>query len=126
MLLGTAAAFAFPPLDLTAGGTTVQSGVDGTVWRNTDLQQPAGTGIYDPFLRVQANDTEDGMNTDGNRVYDQVGGGDPHTHALLFGDLATTTVDSERFAPRRSAAGSRGTSTCRSIRSSKGPDTRPR
>jgi hypothetical protein len=91
--LGTAAAFAFPPLDLTAGGTTVQSSVDGTVWRNTDLLQSAGTGVYDPFLRVQANGTEDGMNTDGDRVYDQVGGGDDHTHSLLFGDLHVTTID---------------------------------
>lgn len=92
MLLGTAAAFAFPPIDLTAGGATVTSTVDGTIWANTNLLQSAGTGIYNPFLRVQANDTEDGMNTDGNRVYDQVGGGDPHTHSLTFGDLQTTTI----------------------------------
>lgn len=113
LLVGTAAAFAFPPLDLTGDlnsdgdvtdpgeglPTTVTSGVDGTIWRNTDLQHPAGTGVYDPFLREQQNGTEDGMNSDqqsqGDYTMDEKAG--IWTHSLTYGDLAVTTIDGKDY-----------------------------
>ncbi len=110
-LLLAAAAYAFPPIDLTFPGTTVTSTVDGTIWVNLKAPdgtavQPAGTGVYDPFLREQANGSgpngdngiEYGINTDGtvSEPYDNVGN-DPHTHSLLFGDLQKVTRDGEDY-----------------------------
>jgi PEP-CTERM motif-containing protein len=86
-LLGASAAYAvLPPIDLTAAGTTYTSLVDGTVWTNTNLIQSAGTGVIDPFLRYQANGTEQGMNTDAKTPpYDTKAS--IFTHSLTFGDL---------------------------------------
>jgi hypothetical protein len=86
-LLGASAAnAAFPPIDLTTAGTTVTSSVDGTIWTNTDLIQSSGTGVIEPFLRWQANDTETGMNTDAQTPpYDTKAG--IWTHSVTLGDL---------------------------------------
>lgn len=102
-LVLASAALAFPPIDMTVAGATAFSTVDGTFWHNLkdgSAVQPAGTGIYDPFLREQAtgngpngdNGVEYGMNTDGTvaEPLDNVGN-DPHTHSVQFGDLAKVT-----------------------------------
>jgi len=52
--------------------------------------QPTGTGYIDPFLRVQANGTEQGYNTSGGTPLDDKGG--PWTHDITFSDLQTTAV----------------------------------
>jgi hypothetical protein len=52
--------------------------------------QPTGTGYIDPFLRVQANGTEQGYNTSGGTPFDDKGG--PWTHDIQFSDLQSTTV----------------------------------
>jgi len=52
--------------------------------------QPTGTGVIDPFLRVQANGTEQGYNTSGGTPFDDKAG--PWTHDIQFSDLQTTTV----------------------------------
>jgi len=90
MLLGASAAFAFPPIDLTTSGATYTSPTDGTIWTQL-VNQPTGTGVYNPFLRFQANDVEEGMNTDGNAhdSYDDVAG--IWTHSLQLGQLAVVT-----------------------------------
>jgi len=62
LLLVASSAFAFPAIDLTAGQTNV-SGVDGTIW-SSNITQPTGTGVYNPFLRLQNSPTEEGFNTD--------------------------------------------------------------
>lgn len=86
-LLGASAAnAAFPPIDLSASGTTVTSSVDGTIWTNTNLVQSAGTGVLDPFLRIQANNTETGMNTDAQTPPDDTKSG-IWTHSIQVGDL---------------------------------------
>jgi hypothetical protein len=86
-LLGASTAnAAFPPIDLSAAGATVTSTVDGTIWTNTNLIQSAGTGVIDPFLRWQKNDTEMGMNTDAKSPpYDTKAG--IWTHSLTYGQL---------------------------------------
>lgn len=86
-LLGASAAYAFPPIDLSLAGTTSTSSVDGTIWTNTNLIQSAGTGVLDPFLRVQANNTETGMNTDAQTPPDDTKAG-IWTHSITMGDLA--------------------------------------
>ena len=52
--------------------------------------QPTGTGYIDPFLRVQANGTEQGYNTSGGTPFDDKSG--PWTHDIQFSDLQSTTV----------------------------------
>ena len=37
-------------------------------------EQPTGTGLIQPFLRVQANSTEQGYNTSGGIVFDDKAG----------------------------------------------------
>jgi hypothetical protein len=85
-LLGVNTAYAFGPIDLTTGGTTATSSVDGTIWTNTNLIQSSGTGVIEPFLRWQKNDTETGMNTDAQTPpYDTKAG--IWTHSITYGQL---------------------------------------
>lgn len=52
--------------------------------------QPTGTGVIQPFLRVQASPTEQGYNTSGGTPFDDKGG--PWTHDIQFSDLQSTAV----------------------------------
>ena len=85
-LLGASSAYAFGPIDITTAGTTATSSVDGTIWTNENLIQSSGTGVIEPFLRYQANDTETGMNTDAAKPpYDTKAG--TWTHSITYGQL---------------------------------------
>jgi hypothetical protein len=53
-------------------------------------QQPTGTGVIDPFLRVQNNGTEQGYNTSGGTPFDDKAG--IWTHNIQFSDLQSTAV----------------------------------
>lgn len=53
-------------------------------------KQPTGTGVIDPFLRVQADPSEQGYNTSGGIPFDDKAG--PWTHDIQFSDLQTTQV----------------------------------
>jgi hypothetical protein len=91
-LLGASVAnAAFPPIDLSAAGTTVTSAVDGVIWTNTNLIQSSGTGVIEPFLRWQNNDTETGMNTDVPPPYDTKAG--IWTHSITLGQLGIVNRD---------------------------------
>jgi hypothetical protein len=82
---------AYPPIDLTTANTTVTSSVDGTIWTNENLIQSSGTGVIEPFLRWQNNDTETGMNTDAQTPpYDTKAG--IWTHSITLGQLGIVTV----------------------------------
>ncbi len=95
-LLGASAAYALGPIDLTTAGTTYTSLVDGTVWTNENLIQSSGTGVLDPFLRYQANGSEQGMNTDvKNPPYDTKAS--IFTHSLTFGDLLLVNKDGQDY-----------------------------
>jgi hypothetical protein len=52
--------------------------------------QPTGTGVIQPFLRVQANGMEQGYNTSGGTPFDDKAG--PWTHDIQFSDLQSTAV----------------------------------
>jgi hypothetical protein len=54
-------------------------------------QQPTGTGVIQPFLRIQASPTEQGYNTSGGTPFDDKAG--PWTHDIQFSDLQSTTVN---------------------------------
>jgi hypothetical protein len=87
----------FPPIDLasTPVGTT-STDTQGVIW-TSNITGPTGTGIFDPFLRLEVNGggTEYGFNTDYGTPADPVGShtvplddkADIHTHAVDFDDL---------------------------------------
>src|SRR5205807_4509999 len=52
--------------------------------------QPTGTGVIEPFLRVENTPIEQGYNTSGGTPFDDKAG--PWTHDLTFGDLQNTEV----------------------------------
>lgn len=97
-LVGASVAYAFPPIDLTTSGASYV-GSDNVEWHQL-TSQPTGTGIYDPFLRIQATGSESGFNTD----YTPVPLDDKasiYTHSVVFGDLGivknSANVDCYRF-----------------------------
>ncbi|MDX1952610.1 MAG: hypothetical protein SFY81_10510 [Verrucomicrobiota bacterium] len=81
-------------LDLTTGGA---SGFVGTAFFEQVNPQSTGTGILDPFLRLQANGTEHGYNTSAGPQppFDAKGG--VFTHDLLFGDLTRVIKDGTEY-----------------------------
>jgi hypothetical protein len=67
----------------------------GAIWSTDDTTHPSGTGVFKPFLRLQANGretTEDGHNTDAKKGANDEKAPDPHTHSVLVSDLAKVTV----------------------------------
>jgi len=76
-------------LDLTTGGAsgTVNTGKD---FFQQVSPQPTGTGVIEPFLRIQENVTEQGYNSDGAVQFDAKAG--TWTHALLLGDVPIVNV----------------------------------
>jgi MYXO-CTERM domain-containing protein len=84
-------------IDLTTEGALVTAS-DGTIWN--ELQEaPTGTGIFEPFLRLQAKGVEEGFNTDFGGPVDPVGSHQPPlddvsgiwTRSITLGELAAVT-----------------------------------
>jgi PEP-CTERM motif-containing protein len=96
LLLVSASAFAFPPIDLTAGQTDVLSAVDGTIW-SSNITQPTGTGVYQPFLRIQANPSEEGFNTDFKPFPLDDKNPSNFTHSVQWNTLSTITIGSTDY-----------------------------
>jgi hypothetical protein len=85
-------------IDLTAVPTSDANKVttsDGVVWSQTQ-QQPTGTGVIDPFLRMQDSNSaiEEGYNTSGTpRPMDDLsnsGSGDNYVHDVLYSTVDTS------------------------------------
>src|SRR5207302_2347385 len=90
LLLATTAIHA-EMVDLATGNTGTITGIPGGPARFDFMaQQPTGTGVIQPFLRVQNDPTEQGYNTSGGTPFDDKAG--PWTHNLTFADLTTTAV----------------------------------
>jgi hypothetical protein len=73
-------------LDLTTAGA---SGYIGAAWFKQVENQPTGTGVIDPFLRVQANGSEQGVNSPGPYLMDEKSG--IWTHAIHLSDFGAVT-----------------------------------
>lgn len=62
---------------------------------------PTGTGVFDPFLRIQQTPAEGGWNENYTNPGDVPAGSDaksdPHTHPLTLSDLATVTVNGNTY-----------------------------
>lgn len=82
------------PLDLTTDGASGNIGIAFFI----QTAEGSGTGVFQPFLRLQAPSSEMGVNSDGPYTMDEMAG--PWTHELLVGDLRVTDlhgVQSVRF-----------------------------
>ena len=82
-------------LDLTTGGA---SGIIGSAYFVQVNDQSTGTGVIDPFLRLQASGSEIGVNSDGPYTMDEKTG--PFTHAIRVSEFGVTDlngVQSVRF-----------------------------
>ena len=75
------------PLDLTSLGA--DGFINGAYFLQID-HSSTGTGVIDSFVRLQANGTERGYNTDGTREYDEKGGG--FTRSLLLGEVPIVNI----------------------------------
>lgn len=74
-------------VDLTSAGSS--GSANGALYIQVP-DQSTGTGVIDPFLRIQANGTEQGYNTDAGTPFDTKAG--IWTHNLLMSDLVTETI----------------------------------
>src|SRR5437764_1073537 len=74
-------------VDLT--GSNESGSINGAQFVFT-TPQPTGTGVIQPFLRVENTPTEQGYNTSGGTPFDDKAG--PWTHDLTFGSLQNTQV----------------------------------
>lgn len=74
-------------LDLTTSGAS--GTINGAIY-NQGNAQPTGTGVIDPFERMQATGTEQGYNTDASGVMDNLPW--PHTADTLLAGAATVNI----------------------------------
>lgn len=77
-------------IDLSPGTGNFGS-ANGAVFSNPANVTIVGTGLIDPFLRIQNNGTESGFNTNGAVSLDTKPG--TWTHAIQLGQIATVTGD---------------------------------
>jgi hypothetical protein len=90
-LLLTAVPVLAASYDLSTAGSSAT--INGAIFQQLDPTGSAGTGVFDSFVRIQAegNDTvERGYNTDGAVEFETKGGA--HTHALLLSDVPQVTI----------------------------------
>lgn len=71
--------------DLTTAPVTGVTLPDGSIFQINDPQSSTGTGVIGPFLRLQANGSEQGYNSSNNANFDTKTG--IWTHDLQIGDL---------------------------------------
>src|ERR1041384_4336871 len=92
-LFGAASARA-TVVDLTTGPDA--SGEIGDALFFATQQQPSGTGVIDPFLRIQEKGFEQGYNTDGGFPFDDKR---PHNyqHSLLISDLIPVFLNGQPY-----------------------------
>jgi hypothetical protein len=80
---------------LAAPGYSVTDS-NGVIWQIIDTQ-PVGTGVFEPFLRLQNKGTESGLNTDAKNVLDNKDG--IWTHSVLWSTVGTVDIDDTSYYP---------------------------
>jgi hypothetical protein len=96
---GAAHAATTQSIDLVcASGCSGTSTNTGTIYSQT-IEQPTGTGVFDPFLRIQDAPTEQGYNADYKNApeapFDEKVG--TWTHSLQFGDLSLVDIGGTKY-----------------------------
>ena len=59
--------------------------VNGAIFSSFNMETSTGTGVFDPFVRIQGNGVEKGYNTDGAVEFETKGG--IWTHSVLLSDI---------------------------------------
>jgi hypothetical protein len=72
-------------IDLTDVGSHT---INGAIWTPVEPHS-SGTGVFEPFVRIQGNGVETGYNTDGTAEFETKSGA-TWTHSLLLSDLTPT------------------------------------
>jgi len=73
-------------VDLTVDTSgTVDANIGGPTTFERFNDPSTGTGVFEPFVRIQGNGIEKGYNTDGNPEFDTKGG--KWTHSIKLGDI---------------------------------------
>jgi len=75
-------------LDLTSGGSGT---LNGGVFTTTEIQ-PTGSGVIDPFVRLQDNGIADGYNATARPVMQDVNTSSTFTHDLLLSAIPSVTL----------------------------------
>lgn len=81
-------------IDLSVSGSSGDLGESALFFQSN--QQPTGTGVIDPFVRVKGNgaksELEQAYNTTVNNTFD-VGPADNWNHAITLGDVGLVSID---------------------------------
>lgn len=96
-LIIRAAAIAFIWTNASVLATTIDvsgAGASGDIQStkifHVDLNESSGTGLFEPFVRIQGNGDQQGYNTDGTVQFDTKS--DPHTHSLLLNRVPVVKI----------------------------------
>jgi hypothetical protein len=90
VMFGASRASAEITLDLAA--SSPQADGNSALFYSTDLQ-PTGTGVIQPFVRIQAKPTEEGYNTDGAIEFDTKDHtGQNWTHSITLSQVPIVTI----------------------------------
>lgn len=82
-------------IDLTKANTAPVTYQD-AVYAQTSIQ-PTGTGVFDPFVRIQMNGTEAGYNTDARPVEFDTKDENQWTHSLPLNTLTPVTIGGTQY-----------------------------
>src|SRR6266550_7882600 len=89
VVFSAALAKAESTLDLAT--TSPQNAGNGALFYSTDLQ-PTGTGVLQPFVRIQAKTTEEGYNTDGTIEFDTKDQPGNWTHSITLSQVPIVNI----------------------------------
>jgi len=76
-------------VDLSGGGTET---INGAIWSTVDPHS-TGTGVFEPFVRIQGDGVEKGYNTDGSPLWEQTKPPSNFTHSLALADLQADVAE---------------------------------
>ena len=79
-------------VDAAINGTaaSTQAIINGAIFSTNPNSTIVGTGVFNPFVRIQANGVEAGFNTDGTAQFDTKDkGGTNWDHSIKLSDIAT-------------------------------------
>jgi hypothetical protein len=95
--LGLAGASAHAETVLDLATTSPQDAKNGGIFYRTQ-QQPTGTGVIDPFVRIQRKGQEDGYNTDGVSEFDTKDNAVHNwTHSIKLSDVPVVTINGVNY-----------------------------
>jgi len=95
LFFGSTIAKAESTLNLAA--SSPQDAGNGAIFYSTDIQ-PTGTGVIQPFVRIQAKPTEEGYNTDGPIEFDTKDHtGQNWTHSITLSQVPIVTINGVQY-----------------------------